>query len=63
MVMFPCLPEYLTLLVDLICNVVSELLESILELLLEGIQGGVHVIHGFYRLLTILLNLAEMETN
>ena len=63
MVVLPCLPEYLTLLVDLICNVVPELLESILELFLEGIQGGVHVIHGFYCLLTILLNLAGMETN
>ena len=63
MVVLPCLSEYLALLVDLICNVVSQLLQSILELFLEGIQGGVYVIHGFHCLLTIFLNLAEVKTS
>ena len=63
MVVLPCFSEYLTFLVDLVCDVVSQLLQSVLELFLEGIQSGVYVIHGFHCLLTIFLNLAEVKTS
>ena len=61
MVVFPGLPEYFTLLIDLICNIITQLFQSILKLLLEGIQGGMHVIHGLHSLLAILLNFTRKE--
>ena len=61
MIMFPGLSEYLTLLIDLICNIITQLLQSILELLLESIQGGMNVIHRLYSLFTILLNFTRNE--
>ena len=61
MVMCPGLPEYRTLFIDLICNIIAQLLQSILELLLEGVQSGMNVIHGFHSLFTILLNFTTKE--
>ena len=61
MVMFPGIPEYLALIIDLICNIITQILQSILKLFLESIQGGMNVIHGFHSLFTILLNFTRNE--
>ena len=61
MIMFPSLSEDFTFIIDLICNIFTQLLQSILELFLESIQSGMNVIHGFNRLFAILLNFTSKE--
>ena len=59
MVMFPCLSEDGTFLVDLAGDVIAQIPQSPLEFFLEGVQGGMHIIHLFNGLLTVLLNLTR----
>ena len=59
MVVFPCLSEDGTLLVYLAGDVVAKVSQSPLEFFLESVQGGVHIIHLFNGLLTVLLDLTK----
>ena len=59
MIMLPCFSEYLTFILDLFLDVITQLLQSSLEFILECIQGGMHIVHLVYCLLFVLLNLTR----
>lgn len=54
--MFPGVPEYLSLIHDLLRHIVTQIFKPLLELLLEGVQRVVHVIHSLNSLFLVLLN-------
>ena len=61
MVELPCFSENLTLFFDLFLDIIAKFLESSLELLLEGIQGSVHIVHLLNSLLLVLLDIAVVR--
>ena len=61
MIVFPLFAEDLTLRLDLGLDVVSELLQPLLEFFLKGVEGCMDVVHGFDRLLPILLDLTRLD--
>ena len=61
MIHAPCLPENVALVVELTSKVVSELPQTVLELLLERVENVVHVAHRLRRLLLVLLDLAAQN--
>ena len=61
MIHAPGLPENVALVVELTSKVVSELPQTVLELLLERVENVVHVAHRLRRLLLVLLDLAAQN--
>ena len=59
--MSPCVAEDLTLIVELSCQIVAEISQSILEFFLELIEDVVDIVHGLNRLFFVLLNLTIKE--
>ena len=61
MIVFPLFAEDLAFLLDLGLDVITQLLEPLLELFLESVKGCMDVVHGFDCLLPILLDLTRLD--
>ena len=60
--MSPSLSEDFTLFINLVLDIVAQILQSLLEFILEGVQSCMNVIHCIYCLLTILLNFTATKS-
>ena len=61
MVVAPSLSKDLTFIVNLSSKIITKLVQSILEFLLESVQSSMHILHGKLSLLLILLNLTSSD--
>ena len=61
MVVAPSLSKDLTFIVNLSCQIITKLAQSILEFLLESVQSSMHILHGKLSLLFVLLNLTSSD--
>ena len=61
MVVAPSLSKDLTFIVNLSSQIITKLVQSILEFLLESVQSSMHILHGKLSLLLILLNLTSSD--
>ena len=60
-IVFPLFAEDLAFLLDLGLDVITQLLQPLLELFLESVEGCMDVVHGFDCLLPILLDLTRLD--
>ena len=56
MIHAPGLPENVTLFGELASEVVTKILQSLLELVLESVENVVHILHSLSSLLLVLLD-------
>ena len=61
MVVAPSLSKDLTFIVNLSSKIITKLVQSILEFLLESVQSSMHILHGKLSLLLVLLNFAARK--
>ena len=61
MIVFPLFAEDLAFLLDLRLDVITQLLQPLLELLLESVERCMDVVHGLDCLLPILLDLTRLD--
>ena len=61
MIHAPGLPENVTLIGELTSEIVTKILQPILELFLESVKNVVHVLHSLSGLLLVLLNLTAQR--
>ena len=61
MVVAPSLSKDLTFIVNLSSKIITKLVQSILEFLLESVQSSMHILHGKLSLLLVLLNLTSSD--